>query len=364
MRRSQCNPWPVLGQHAWADTLATVLGLTDGPAARRAVARCLLAASVLRASLSAVASRVAGLGRETIRKSVHADLPGDLGTLERRLAAGLRHRLPRAFRRRPIPVAIDTHARPFYGDREGTPGVVGGKPKDGAKWVWTYATAVSLVPGRRHTLALTAVRPKDTPDAVAERLLAQLGWAGVRVRYVLLDRGFYSAPVVNALTRRKLRFIIPMVRRGEAAERFFRRGTRGWFEHTIRNRRSRAEPAAVRVAVVPGHDGRRPLVFACSPGFERLPRVVLEYRTRFGIETSYRQLGECLARTTAADPVYRLLLVGISLLIRAWWVEAGGVTLTTIRWSLIVILTPAPATDGTTPRPAQTQHAHTQQATP
>ncbi len=210
------------------------------------------------------------------------------------MGAGLRGHIPRAFRKHPIPIAIGTHQRPFYGDRGATPGVVGGQFKNGTAWFWTYATPVSLVPGRRHTRARTAVRPKDTPDAIVARLLAQIGWARVRIRYVLLDRAFYSASVVRALTQRNVRFVIPMVRRGHAVERFFARGTRGWFEHTIRCRRSRDGSAPVRVAVVPGRSWHRPLVFACSPGFERLPQVILDYRTRFGIETSYRQLGECL----------------------------------------------------------------------
>lgn len=363
MRRSQCTPCAVLSQHTWAEALAQVFHLTDGSLPRGAVARCLLVASALRVAVSAVAARVARAGRETVRKVLAADRPADPDTLERYLAAGLRRHIPRSFRTQPIPIAVDTHARPFYGDHEGTPGVVGGKPKDGARWFWTYATAVSLVPGQRHTLAVTAVRPGDTPDAILTRLLAQLGWTGVAVRYVLLDRGFYSAAVMNALTRRGLRFIIPMVRRGQAVEPFFRRGTRGWFDHTVRCRKSRADAATCTVAVVPGHDGRRPLVFACSDGFERLPQVVLEYRTRFGIETSYRQLGECLARTTSADPVYRLLLVGVSLLIRAWWIATGRGTVATLRWNVILILTPTPT--GTEPHAdAQTPAPHTQPTSP
>lgn len=169
--------------------------------------------------------------------------------------------------------------------------------------------------------------------------------------------------MVNVLTRRKLRFVIPMARRGEAVGRFFRRGTRGWFDHTIRCRRSRSESAVVRVAVAAGSSGKRPLVFACSAGFERLPGVVLAYRRRFGIESSDRQLGACLARTTSADPVYRLLLVGASLLIRAWWVEANGVTLDEIRWMLIVLLTTTPTPDDPTTRPTQTEPPHRQPTT-
>ena len=44
------------------------------------------------------------------------------------------------------------------------------------------------------------------------------------------------------------------------------------------------------------------------------------YRRRFGIETSYRQLHEGQGRTTKKHLGYRLLLVGLSLLLRQVWV--------------------------------------------
>ena len=91
---------------------------------------------------------------------------------------------------------------------------------------------------------------------------------------MLLDRAFYAVGVVNALARRNLRFVIPMVRRGVEGRKFFRRGCRGWFDHTFRSRHGTAT-AIVRVAVVPGPDGNRPLVFACSEGFRAVPDVAL-----------------------------------------------------------------------------------------
>jgi putative transposase len=334
--------------------------LTDSSGATGvALATCLLVASALRLAVSAVARKVAGAGRETVRKAIAASLPQDPRQLELRIAAGLRRAIPRQGGRRSVPVAIDFHQRPYYGQRARTPGVVGGKAERGARWFWSYATAVSLRRGRRYTLAITSVEASDTFTTVVERLLAQVSWSGVRVRYVLLDRAFYAVGVVNALRRRGLRFIIPMVRRGKAAKKFFRRGCRGWFDHTFESRRREEGKASVRVAVVPGPDGNRPLVFACSEGFNALPDVVLRYRRRFGIETSYRQLGECLAVTTSRDVVYRLLLVGVSLLIRAWWVVSRGVTLGAIRWDLIVeFTTTQQRTPATQTAPPQ-QHAPT-----
>src|SRR5207248_5004566 len=52
----------------------------------------------------------------------------------------------------------------------------------------------------------------------------------------------------------------------------------------------------------------------------RARRARMAYRRRFGIETSYRQQNEGLGRTTKKDVGYRLLLVGLALLLRQVWV--------------------------------------------
>ena len=50
------------------------------------------------------------------------------------------------------------------------------------------------------------------------------------------------------------------------------------------------------------------------------PTAVREtYRRRFGIETSYRQLNQSRSRTSSRDPLYRFLLVGVSLFLRNLW---------------------------------------------
>jgi len=348
MRHRHLSPAGLVRQPGWDQWLADVLGLTDYShrATGALLALCLLVASALGAAVSAVARRVARLGRETVRKGIAAGRPSDVRQLEHRLAGALRRMLPRALRRGRVPVAIDLHRRPYYGAHDRTAGVTGAQAENGTNRFWSYATAASLLPGHRHTPAVTAVGPDDTLTEVVERLLAQVNWSGIGVRYVLLDRAFCAVGVINALVKRNMRFIIPLVRRGSAG-RFFGRGCRGWYEYTLRARRRAEGTATVRVAVVP--DTGHALVFACSAGWCTAPQVALVYGRRFGIESSYRQLGECLAVTTGRDVVYRLLLVGVSLLIRSWWVEAPGTTLNLWRWELILDFT------------ADTEHQHTTQ---
>ena len=331
MRQSYRSSTGPLGPQTWAIALAEAFGLTDysARASRTTVARALIYAAALTRSLSAAARALATVGRETLRRALAAALPTTIEELEDRVIRGLQSALPRRLRGRAVPVAIDLHLRPYYGHYQ-TPGICGGPRKDGARWFWGYATAVILTPGHRHTLALIALRRRETPESVVDRVLAQVGRCGIRIRYVLLDRGFYASGVIATLQRRRLRFIMPMVRRGQATEPFFQRHARGWFEHTIRNRSHRAASVTVRVAAIPNLDGK-PRVYICSEGFHALPRIVLRYRRRFGIETSYRQLGEALAFTTTRDARVRLLMVAVALLIRAWWLLDDGKPLGELR---------------------------------
>jgi hypothetical protein len=44
------------------------------------------------------------------------------------------------------------------------------------------------------------------------------------------------------------------------------------------------------------------------------------YRKRFGIEASYRQMNEVRIRTCSRSPLWRLLFVGLALILRNVWV--------------------------------------------
>lgn len=48
------------------------------------------------------------------------------------------------------------------------------------------------------------------------------------------------------------------------------------------------------------------------------------YRTRFGVESSYRQLGQVRPRTSTTDGVVRLLWVAVGLILRNAWVRFGS----------------------------------------
>src|SRR6478752_2606703 len=55
------------------------------------------------------------------------------------------------------------------------------------------------------------------------------------------------------------------------------------------------------------------------------------YRKRFAIETSYRQTHQARARTSTRNPLVRLLLVGVALILRNVWVWLHYMVLSTPR---------------------------------
>jgi hypothetical protein len=345
MRHSHCTLTPRQVRATATSVLATALHLTPGPAGLTAerLAELLAAAAAWTCSLIAAARRLIGFpSRESIRKALARSLPADHRALEQRINDGLHARLPARFgqrRRRGFCLAIDLHQRPYYGNRD-TPGILNGAAHLGTKQFWTYATVAIVESGRRWTVALTAVDDNRLVPAL-DRLWGYLRPLGLPVRYVLVDRGFYAGPVIRWFQARNLAFLLPAVRRGRLASatrpatgtaRFFAMTTNGTFTHTWKDR-GKGEAVTVAITVVRvlarrprGRSARRgrgrTLVYAHGgwPAGTAGRSLVRAYRKRFGIETSYRQLGQGLAASCSTDRRVRLLLVGVALILRNMWV--------------------------------------------
>jgi putative transposase len=316
-------------------SLVTTFQLTDFarsvPAAL--LGRLIVMAACVGTSLSGAAQRTRrSPSGETVRKALLANLPEHLPDMERRINDSLRRLLPKAFFKRPRRLAIDLHLRPYYGQRQDVP-VRGGKKKAGSKWFWTWATVAVVEHGQRWTVAMTQVAPGSALKDVLARLLEYVKEATIPVKMALIDREFYAADVIAALESRGIPFLMPAIRRGQLQGRngpsgtrqFFQPGTTGFFEHTWTARgESKGQRVTVRIACVPrkASDRRQtPLVFA----FQGLSSQQLlwyreTYRRRFGIETSYRQLGEGLAQTTTKRAAWRMMLIAVALLMRNLWV--------------------------------------------
>ena len=335
-------------QHA-AELLRTCLRLRDFSAACTVgvLLHVLFTACSRLGSLSAACwSLATAPSRETVRQAVLRSLaPRD--ELLRRLNRALTVEVPRVLRRRPQQVAIDLVLIPYHGQpMRDLSEVFRSKAKDGTSHFHAYATAYVNYRGQRYTLALTVVERGEKMPAVLKRLLARLSALGVAARMVLLDRGFWSVAVIRYLQQARRPFLMPVVLRGRKTDHpqgpggtrvFAIRKRGGWDEYTL----TAGGGQKARVAICIhcrnyngqwGRHGRQTLVYAfwgIKPSSTKWVRET--YRKRFAIETSYRQLHQGRARTCTRNPVVRLLLVGVALVLRNVWVWLHYAVLSTPR---------------------------------
>jgi hypothetical protein len=331
MRRNHCTITPTVVRSTARNALRQALPWRDY-GQRVTVGKLLdvlLLAATLASSLSAVVKRFRfGFCHETARQALAANLPD-----RQRLTDGLLDALHlfggRFLRRRFWVVAIDEHRTPFYGDRS-TDGVTGGQKKHGSKYAYSYATAALVHHRHRFTVGLAALTGGQRPHEIVATLLDQLQRRGLKVRGVVLDSGFDSGETLLLLQARRLSYTVPLRRKGRSNNRrnalwLLDVGTvtRAAWKTDKTN-----QPVSTAAVVVrrPGEKDKKVYAFGgwdsrqAQSALRRARKAKRWYRKRFGIESSYRQLNECKTRTTKKDVSYRLLLLGVALLLRQVWV--------------------------------------------
>jgi Transposase DDE domain len=289
----------------------------------------LLLVATLRSSLSAIVRRFRfGFSHETARLAVAANLP-DKDVLTKGLLDALYLFGTRALRRHPWVIAIDEHREPFYGDRH-TKGVTGGQKKAGSKYAYSYATAVLVHHRHRFTVGLIALDGSLKPHQIVATLLKQIPSRGLKVRGVVLDSGFDSGETLLLLQDKDLSYTVPLRKKGNGKNRRnaawdLEVGTVTEVDWKTEQTRRAVETQAV-VVQRPGEKDKKVYAFRGWDAEQarseaRRARLAKRwYRKRFGIETSYRQKNEGEGKTTKKDVKYRLLLLGLALLLRQVWV--------------------------------------------
>lgn len=295
-------------------------------ASANSVCKLLLMAAAMCYSLSYVVKRFRfGYSHETARQAVYDNLP-DLPTLTDGLVDALFRFLPRSMRRRKWVVAIDEHRCPYYGGRN-DPGVTGGNKKHGSKYAHAYASAVIVHRGRRFTVGLLPLTESLPPHQIVEALLEQMESRGLKLRGVVLDSAFESGETLLLLQERGLSYAVPLRRKGKRTNRRNQLwdcepGTTDKIDwKTDKTKR----PVSTAVIVLK-FDGQT-RVYAFGGWDENTARKEIRrgrlarrwYRKRFGIETSYRQMNQGKIFTTTKDLRFRLLAIGLALLLRQVW---------------------------------------------
>jgi hypothetical protein len=272
---------------------------------------------------------------ETARKALLFNLP-NLPRLEARLNSALAVHLPTSMKRRPQRLALDLVLTPYHGlPQKNANEIYRGRRKNGTSHFHAYATLYVVRRGQRFTIAITSVKASEPLDQVVKRLMRQGARIGVKSRLLLLDRAFWRVDVIRYLQHARCPFLMPVIgrgrkandRRGPSGTKLFYSWKRSGFSSYVLCSHRGEQTARVSICVhrLSG-DGRKAgekktLVYAYW-GLRPISTAWVRetYRRRYGIESSYRQMHQSLARTSTRSPLVRLLWVGLSLILRNVWI--------------------------------------------
>ncbi len=270
----------------------------------------------------------AGPDANTIRLILRTCMTNDqIDAIETAVNLALRSRFPARLRRPKLDVAFDLHDEPYYGHAAGeTEFICRGALHAGTTYHYRCATAYVLSQGVRITLAIRFVRRQDTLPAVVTWLRRQLTAQNVKMRRLLMDKGFCSIEILTALAQDPVPVILACPIRGKVkGTRTLCQGRRSYrTQHTFTGRKQAA--ITVPVMVVRTYkrrrNGQRKAVWLlyvtlhCRPALDTIRHL---YRRRFGIEASYR-LMECVRiRTSSPCSAWRYLFMGLAVLLLLAW---------------------------------------------
>ena len=159
-----------------------------------------------------------------------------------------------------------------------------------------------------------------------EALLHQIQSLELRIRGLYLDKGFCVQPVITFLDGKSYEAIIACPIRGRTGgTRLLCKGRKSYFtEYTFYAGKPKAY--TVPLAVVRTYEqrhGKRSavwLLYVILNSATKNPQTIrARYRSRFGIESSYRCMRQTHAMTTSRNPALRFFLLALAFLITNLW---------------------------------------------
>jgi putative transposase len=258
--------------------------------------------------------------RELLNGQLHAE---QLRRHEDEINQALAARIPQQVYECGVEAALDEHNEPYYGK---TPAVqeytCRGQAKQGTTRFFRIATLYVIYRQMRLTLAVAFVLPKEESVSVVSRLHQRVCALRIRMDVLYLDRGFCSGAVINYLRREQQPAILACTVRGKAGgTRRLCRGRKSYRTPYQFTDGTTVEMTVVATLVPDKHKQRRRkwLLFVVLALDWKPQTVYRRYRTRFGIETSYRILRRVRVKTTSRNPALRFFLLGLALLLVNLW---------------------------------------------
>ena len=219
-------------------------------------------------------------------------------------------------------VAIDTTDKPTYSrKKKENKNIVGGKPKASTFYFFRFASI--QIADRRNPITLYVMHcNKDTTnEQIVEELVLQARKI-IRIKCVLIDRGFYDTKVFNKLEQLGVKYIMPC-KSDDKTEKMFENHLSSNYEvqpYFCQNKKK--EYADFRLIMIRLEDGKE-IGYVTNMHFIKLHRAKYYtelYQKRWNIETGYRLQNMFLAKTCSIHSSVRLFYFCYAVALHNLWI--------------------------------------------
>lgn len=232
--------------------------------------------------------------------------------------------------RKPVIAAIDPSDDNYYGEYNGL--LRRGKRDRGTKLFYTYASFHIVEKGKRVTIFTIPVYQLDDLSTICEELIKAAWIRGIKIKKLLIDRGFYSVDVMNTLDRLGVEYLMPAIKNERTKQAIV-----DYHHHLIPKmvkkfqiRNSQKEVASFGLLIYRKKDAKETdpipdqyMVFATNMKYSEARKlyrkIPLEYKKRWGIESGFRVQKSIKAMTTSQNYTIRIIYQMLSVIIYNLW---------------------------------------------
>ncbi len=237
---------------------------------------------------------------------------------------------------RPVPIAFDWHDQMFYGEK-GTEMVNGTKPKDGSCYAYQYLTASILVDRKRLTVVLAPIKSREHILDYVKDALNRIRNMGIKVRYLLFDGGFSSLELPAYLEENGYTYAIHFTPNAVTKRIDLKDGQSVSYPCDRPFQLVRVDDRETKISYLFATNT------ACRP-----KRLLKRYKSRWGVETTYREHNLFLPRTKSKNFTLRLLYYAVAVcLYNVWCIlnasggqgsegQSGHVTVLEVKVSVLI----------------------------
>lgn len=219
-------------------------------------------------------------------------------------------------------LAIDTTDKPTYSKKKKeNKNIVGGKEKASTNYFFRFATI--QIADRKNPLTLYSMHcKKKTSKAEIIEILITQARKVVRIKCILIDRGFYDTEVFNKLEQLGVKYLMPS-KSDDKTDKMFEEHLKSNYEvkpYFCQNKKK--EYADFKLIMIRLKNGEE-IGYVTNMHFIKLRRAkyyIELYKRRWNIETGYRLQNMFLAKTCSLDPSVRLFYFCYAVALHNLWV--------------------------------------------